>query len=518
MGENILLGLGKNPETKGDLTASRFRSVWSEGIEIPGFPVVTEDLETDILIIGGGLTGLSCAYELAERGMDFILIEKDRILSKTSGFSTGKITAQHGAVYSDIFHMAGRDAALALYNSQMEAMEIFKDYSEKLSVFDYYHEGNAVMFARTQDEGNIISDEEYALDKLGIEWDKAEIPFQKGARGIALKNQLGTNPVAYGAAIAGYLKDKGLKVFEGSMAHEEIEIKEGVHEVTVNGKYKIKCRKIIIATLFPAIDGNGNYFMRMYPMRSHCAAWKTDDFDPSMYITAKDPVRSVRYYKNGNDNYLVVAGETYPVGSDDKTDIKMKAIIEYGKNKFSVGEPQFIWSAEDFCPPDYLPFIGVISGKRDYRNVYVATGFRKWGLGFSVWTGKYLSDLIEGKTEENRFFSPQRKFIKAEPQALLKTIKSAFKNKHEVHVNPDDLRNDEGGIAVVKGKKVGVYKDKNGNLKYMSLKCTHLGCTLTWNELEESFDCPCHGSRYTRDGFIIEGPAVTDMEEEKYKE
>lgn len=509
-------------DQKSYLSTSHSPSLWNSESDFPSFPQIDGNKETEVLIIGGGLTGLTAAYHLMKRGVDFILIEKDRIFSKASGNTTGKISFQHNAQYSRLLEEGNSNGAKALYESQKEAIRIFREMTEELGLSTGWHEGRAVIIARNEEEKDIYEKERKAYDSLGISYEEIEVDFENDAPGLAVRGQVSCNASLLGAAIAKELGRKGCRIYEGSMADEEVTRDRSTKKYTmkVNDTHSILCDHIILATAFPCMDGEGDYYKKMYPMRSHCLAYRTDEFHPEMYITAEDPIRSIRYSREKSGDYLVIAGETYSTGYDGDTEERIRTLKEYASERFPVDEPDYIWSAEDFIPTDGLPFIGVISDVKKYDQVYVVTGFRKWGLGFCLYSGRHLVEMIYGEEKEIPSFSPVREVRpvddKKDVTEFSKVLLKERTQKQKVR-QLDDMLPGETGIIMIDGVRCGATKNAEGIPTVLDLTCTHLGCQLIYNSLEETFDCPCHGSRFNRFGNVMEGPAIDDLKEIRKK-
>lgn len=503
---------------KRDISTSSTTSLWLAEGPRRDYPVLEEDLSCQVLVIGGGITGVSAAYELLEAGFDVVLLEKDRLASKASGNTTGKLTLQHSFAYQELLKTGKTDAARALLDSQQEALERFRQITATNDWACDRMDARAVLYGRTEAEARIVKREARAYDELGIPYDKIYTEFEKGI-GLAVKDQIGFNAAKYVYAMAEYLDNNGVRLFEYSQAGGSLDKVTDGYRIKVNGDVTITCQYVIIASGYPAIDGGANFSFRLNPSRSLALAYQYDDTEESMYISAEAPYRSVRYSR-GEKNYLIIVGGSHRVASKSSVRELQDEMKAWARKHFGVKEPAYAWAAQDYFTPDGLPYIGRLSDDEEHRNVFVATGFRKWGLGFGIWSGMYFRRLIVSETEEIETFKVTR-------DSLTAIALSQAKDKLGVLIDTltepgqvrelDDIGFNDGGIVEIAGKRQGVWVDGDGNRRFVSTSCTHMGCGLKWNDLEQSYDCPCHGSRFTREGFVIEGPAAADLKHPEEK-
>ncbi len=497
---------------KRDVSTSSTTSLWLAEGPRRDYLALTEDLSCQVLVIGGGITGVSSAYELLEAGFDVVLLEKDRLASKASGNTTGKLTLQHSFAYQELLKTGRTASARALLDSQKEALERFRHITAKYDWTCDRMDARAVLYGRTESEARIVKREARAYDELGIPYDRIYTDFEKGI-GLAVNDQIGFNAAKYVYAMAEYLDNHGARLFEYSQAGGELEkVTEG-YRVRVNGRHTITCQYVIIASGYPAIDGGAHFAFRLNPSRSLALAYEYDDIEEAMYISAKELVRSVRYSR-GKRNYLIIVGGSHRVASKSSVRELEDELKGFARRTFGVETPVWRWSAQDYFTPDGLPYIGRLSDDPEHRNVFVATGFRKWGLGFGIWSGMYFRRLILGESEEIEAFRVTRDSLTAialsQAKDKLGILVDSFTEPGQIR-KLEDIGVGQGGIVEVDGKRRGVFIDEKGDRRFLLTNCTHMGCGLKWNDLDESYDCPCHGSRFTKEGFVIEGPAAEDL-------
>lgn len=497
---------------KKDVNTSPTPSLWISETDVKQYPVLDQDISCQVLVIGGGITGLSCAYELHEAGFDVAVLEKDRLCSKTTGNTTGKMTLQHSDLYSDLLEKRKTKAAKAVLKSQLEALHYFRDITTRLGIDCDQFDAQAVLYGRNEKELKVIAKEKDAYEELGIPYQEVTIPFETG-RGLSVDGQIGFNAPKYVFALADHLSQRGVRIFEHSFVKDSLEVAGEGYRVSVNDALTVTAQYVIVASGYPCIDGGAHYSFRLVPSRSMCLAYPTKEFDTHMCITQDDPIHSTRYAK-GRQNYLVVAGGSYRVAFENDTVERQQKLDRFARESFHVGPPAYSWFAQDYRAADRLPYIGHLTDKPEHKNIYIATGFRKWGLGFAVWTGRYLAGLIQGTVAEVEEFSPSRDHmtqvvIDQTADKIEMMVKKVTENQPVKEL--ESLGPNQGGIVRISGKKRGVWVDEQGEKVILKTRCTHMGCSLHWNELEKTFDCPCHGSRFTREGYVIEGPAQADL-------
>ncbi|TFD93572.1 FAD-dependent oxidoreductase [Jeotgalibacillus sp. R-1-5s-1] len=493
-------------------------SYWLEEENQAGtFPPVQEDLETEIVIAGGGLTGITTGYLLAQKGHKVIILEARELFSGTTGYTTAKVTAQHGLIYDELISHIGLEGARKFYEASNQALNFISTYcSSQSEKYDFSFQGASV-FATNDDEQRQIELEQKAYEKLDIPFEIASgLSFDATAKTVlTMKQQAQFHPIKYLKALLEEFIQLGGKVFEHSPA---VSVEEGsqMKVVTATGR-KITCQKLVVGSHFPFIDKKGAYFSRLQPQRSYLIAVEPqNEFEGGMYITAGNPVRSIRQAAGQDSFIMLIGGEGHVTGRESNTLSNYLALEAYADEAFGIKQYLNRWSAQDLITLDKVPYIGPIN--QSSPNIFVATGYRKWGMTNGTAAALLLSDLIEEK--DNPYidlFTPSR--FKADP-----SVKQAFAANMEVagelikgKLEPadktlDEMENDEGAIVKVNGQKTGVYKDPQGQFHAVDPTCTHMGCECNWNDGERTWDCPCHGSRFSYTGEVIEGPAFMSLE------
>ena len=335
-----------------------------------------------------------------------------------------------------------------------------------------------------------------------------------------MKEQAQFHPLKYLSALLQTLVEKDVHIFENTVA---VKVEKGKRPIvktrdgaSVTSNYVLSC------THFPFYEGKGLYSARMYAERSYVLAAKTKKSYPGgMYLSAEDPKHSLRSAVINKEEMVLIAGYSHQTGKDEKTLEKYKALEAFGENVFGLEAVPYHWSAQDLITLDKVPYIGPITSDRP--NVLIATGYRKWGMTNSVVAALLFRDRIIGK--ENGFeklFTPSRFHLNPSAKKLAKVntevITELVKGKLEKSdFDPENLKNDEGAVITVEGQRKGAYKDVDGMLHVVDTTCTHAGCEVNWNDGERSWDCPCHGSRFSYTGEVIEGPAEKPLQKYDYK-
>ena len=429
-------------------------TIWQKDFCLPEFPSLNSDIKTDVLIIGGGMAGILTAFTLKQNGVDCVIVEKERIASGTTCGTTAKITYQHGLIFRKILKQYGKEGAEKFLFSGRLAIENFKKLSDTFEC-DFEEKTNYVY--SVSDE-KILHDEMAALDVINHKAElckNLEIPVNSvGA--VAFKNQAEFNPLKFISGIA-----KNLHVYENT------HIKDIIGTCAYTSKYKIYANKIIVTTHFPFIDKHGSYFLKLYQHRSYMVALENAQMLDGMYVDEAKRGFSFRNY-----------GDTLLLGGGDHRTGKKGGGLDEVRNFYKVHYPYAKeithWAAQDCMSLDELPYIGHYS--KNTPDMLVATGFNKWGMTNSMTAAYVLTDLILGhKNDYADIFSPTRSILK--PQLLINTAETTL-----------------------------------NLIRPTAPRCTHLGCALKWNKDEHSWDCGCHGSRFSSDGTVLNNPANKDLQ------
>lgn len=424
-------------------------SLWQKSAERPVFDTLKEDIKTDVLIIGGGIAGILTAYFLKKKGVPYVLVEKDRICGGTTGGTTAKITCQHGLIYDKLLRSFGRESAVRYFRANLAALDKYAELCRSIDC-DYELKNNYVY---SLNDRRKLEKELNALSCIGCRAEFAEslpLPFET-AGAVCFPEQAQFHPLKFLYALA-----KDLNIYEHTFVREMV----GTTAVTDHGK--IRADRVIVATHFPFINKHGSYYLKLYQHRSYVLALGNAQNVGGMYV---DENRKGLSFRNYGD-MLLLGGGAHRTG---KSGGNWRELREFAALHYPGAEEICFWAAQDCMSIDGMPYIGRYSANTP--EMYVASGFNKWGMTGSMLSAMLLSDMICGvRNDYAELFSPSRSFLK--PQLLV------------------------NGFEATKNL-----------LTPTSKRCPHLGCALKWNPAENSWDCACHGSRFSQSGEVLDNPA-----------
>lgn len=428
-------------------------SLWENIPKYSRFESLNQDLKTDVLIIGGGITGILCAYLLHQADVPYALVEAETVCSGITKNTTAKITSQHGLIYSKLIRRLGTERAKQYLQANEAALGQYRKVCGGIDCD--FEKKDAYVYSL--DSRKKIEKEAEALVQLGFPAsfsDSLPLPFPV-AGAVKFPNQAQFNPLKFVFSIT-----EGLHIYE----HTKVNELAGTTAFTRKGKMKAK--KIIIATHFPFINKHGCYFLKMYQHRSYVLALENAQDTGGMYIDAAQKGLS---FRNSGD-LLLLGGGSHRTGKKGGNWQELRA---FARRYYPASTERYHWATQDCMTLDGVPYIGPYSAGT--QDLFVATGFNKWGMTSSMAAAMLLCDMVQGK--QNPFaevFSPSRSILR--PQLAINGLEAA--------VN-----------LLTPAKK----------------RCPHLGCALKWNPYERTWDCPCHGSRFTKNGRLIDNPATGNL-------
>ncbi len=432
--------------------------------------------------------------------------------------TTAKITSQHGLIYNYLEVTFGSEFARKYLESNEKAIDWIEKIVKRENIECEFERTDNYIYTCKDEYVQRIKDEVETVKGLGLDaelLDKIDLPFEIKLA-IKFPNQAKFHPLKYLYKIAQILTSKGAKIYTNSIV-QDIQKKKDLYSVKTEGN-SIEAKYVVMASHYPIKSFPGFYFLKMYQDRSYAIAIEPHAKIPKgMYISAESPIASFRPI---NENLLIIGGEDHKTGETGKNlDISYKSLETYAKEIYPSMKVKYKWATQDCVSLDKVPYIGDFSNLMP--NLYIATGYKKWGMTTSHVAAQIIRDKILGK--ENEY----EDIYKATRMAPLKNYKE-FGNMlkqttYSLGINKikmpkykfEDLKKDTGGVVEYKGEKLGVYKDKDGKVFAVDPYCKHLGCELSWNNLEKTWDCPCHGSRYDYTGKLITEPATENLD--RYK-
>lgn len=494
------------------------QSLWIDSIEnSENYEILNTNIETDVCIVGGGIFGLTCAYYLSKLGLNVVVLEKFLIGEKTTGYTTGKITSSHGLFYDYLTNFYSPQFAKDYLEANEKAIENIKNIVDKENINCNFEYQNNYVYTRNKDEVRAIKKEVDSVQNLGFNCEyvtKTGLPFNiEGA--ICFKNQAQFHPLKYLQGLCKSITSHNGKIYENTTVYD-IKKDEDLF-VTFTKNYTVKSKYSIIATHYPIINIPGFYFTKMYQSTSYVIA-----IDPKkklfngMYINFTNPIFSYRTAKYKDKELLLIAGGDHKTGQPTSYQDSYGILEQEAKKYYPNYDVLYRWNTRDCISLDKIPYIGVYSNL--LPNMYVGTGFKKWGMTSSNVAANIVVDNILGK--ENKYsylFDSTRikplKNIDEMKNIIVQSTNSLLINKlKRANMNFDTIENNSGSIIEVNNQKVGIYKDSSGNIFAIKPICTHLGCLLTWNDVDKTWDCPCHGSRFDYMGRNIYDPAIKNLE------
>ncbi|WP_117211917.1 FAD-dependent oxidoreductase [Allorhizocola rhizosphaerae] len=484
-------------------------SYWVQTSRAQPYPVLSQNTVADVVVIGAGIAGISCARELARTGRSVIVIEARRVLKGVTGNTTAKLTSLHTLIYARLAGSLGAQAARQYAQAQQDALAHVRATVEELGIDCDLEQRSAYTYSTDADE---IRAEVEAANAAGLQANLVTttgLPFPVVAA-VRLEDQAQFHPLRYLHGVIEDLQRHGGQIFEDTCV---VKLQPGTPaRVTTESGVVVETGAIVVATHFPFHDKVG-LVTRLVPRRELVvAAPIPKDVDPEgMYITREQGVRSVRTapHKRG-ERLLIVTGEIYRPGTPGVSE-RFDRLTEWAQRHFPIGQPSHRWSAQDNDTTDGMPYIGTIA-----ENVYVATGFGGWGMTNGVASGRIIAGEVDGTPMPwAGLFDPGRVHLKAEAGELLRNAATVTKHfigdriqaKRDMVVEPGT-----GDVVRVDGAPVAVYRDPDGTPHAVSAVCTHLGCIVGFNDAESTWDCPCHGSRFDVNGYVLQGPAVEPLE------
>lgn len=492
-------------------------SIWKKTIEEAGESIsdkeksLTGDVHTEAAVVGAGLAGILTAWFLQSHGVKTVVLEAETVGSGQTQNTTAKITSQHGLIYHKLLETLGREKAVSYARANQNAITEYERIIREQNITCFFEKRPAYLYTRENGEmrENLLK-EAQAAKSLGLPASftqkpakPEDLPFSI-AGAVRFEEQAQFHPLKFLHALT-----KNLTIYE----HTRVLEAEAHCLVTKQGR--VFADHIVFAGHYPFLLRPGYYFLRMHQERSYCLALKNEMALSGMYLGVDEDGLSFRDFQD----MTILGGGKHRTG-ENKSGGKYEMLRRKAEEFWPDSREYAHWSAQDCMTLDGVPYIGRFSA--DTPNWYVATGFGKWGMTSSMVAAGLISQGILGReSEEEEVFSPQRFTPSASASSFITDGVHAAKDLgrrvfQKPEISLEELPAGHGGIVEVDGQKAGAYRDEDGELYVVSIKCPHLGCQLEWNPDEKSWDCPCHGSRFDYRGRLLDGPAENgvDMPEE----
>jgi glycine/D-amino acid oxidase-like deaminating enzyme/nitrite reductase/ring-hydroxylating ferredoxin subunit len=491
---------------------SAARSLWLDTAPSTAYAPLAGDMAVDVAVLGGGVAGLTTALLLARDGAEVAVLEAARVGSGVTGCTTAKVSALQGTVYSTIRRRSGDGAAVAYAEASRAGVERLAALAAEEKIACDLARRDAYTYAAQESERDAVEAEADAAGRAGLAVelvDAPDLPYRvHGA--VRLAEQLQIHPVLYAQGLAAAIEKSGSHVFELTRA---LAVHEGSPCRVRTEHGEVRAAHVVVATHYPILD-RGLYFARLAPQRSYCIAAPLADGPPpqDMSISAGGTTRSVR----SHGDLLIVGGEGHATGSHKAKPERFDRLAAFAREHWNTQAVTHRWSAHDPVPYDHLPMVGPYRPRSE--RLWVSSGFMKWGFASATFAAGMLADAIAGR--DNPWadtFTPTRLSPRSTPELAKLGAKYAADMVGDRLLPPQaissrGIKKGEARVVADGVAKKGVFRDDDGTLHGVSLRCTHMGCLLRFNAAERSWDCPCHGSRFAVDGSVLEGPAVNPLE------
>lgn len=488
--------------------------------DTPLSPRLQDNVRTDVCIIGAGIAGLTTAYLLSQEGRSVVVLDDGPIGGGMTGRTTAHLTNAFDDRYLDVEKLHGEEGARLTAESHTAAIEKVDDIVRRENIDCDFERCDGFLFAVPPDTQELLDDELAATHRAGLtDVEKvARAPLDSFDTGPALRypRQAQFHPLKYLNGLVRAISRDGGRLF-GHTHATTIEGGENARVETAAGPV-ITCEAIVVATNTPVNDRVAIH-TKQAPYVTYVigASIPKGSVATGLYWDTHDPYHYVRVQGVGDHDVLIVGGEDHKTGQESDCYERYGRLESWTRERFpQIGDIEFRWSGQVMEPVDYLAFIG--RNPLDSDNVFIATGDSGQGMTHGTIAGMLLTDLIQDR--ENRWtdlYSPSRVTLRATPEFASENINVAAQYSDYVTAgdikSEDELKPGQGAVMRHGLSKIAVYRDENGAIHKRSAVCPHLGCVVAWNACEKTWDCPCHGSRYSAEGRVYQGPANTDLSE-----
>jgi glycine/D-amino acid oxidase-like deaminating enzyme/nitrite reductase/ring-hydroxylating ferredoxin subunit len=497
---------------------SKTLSVWQEVIPFVNLNDAPKpDASFDVIIVGAGITGLTTALSLQERGRKCLILEANNIGYGTTSATTAHLNTVLDTPYNDVSKDFGEDNARLLAQGAKQAIALIKRNIDHYKINCDFEYKDGFLFAEDEEQVKALDDIFDGLKKVSIETTETNdipvpVPFSKA---IKFSGQAQFHPVNYLLALTEAFTEKGGVIKEHTLVNK-VEDKDGEREVhTQDAVYK--AADVVYATHIP--PGISILSFKCAPYRTYVLGIELKDenqYPDALAYDCNDPYHYFRTVYLDDKKILLIGGDDHKTGHNENTDHVFTSLEAYARNHYDIAAIPYKWSSQYYEPADGLPYIGKYPGGND--NVYVATGYGGNGMIYGTLAGHIIADLIiTGESAYASLFSPSRIKLMASFKNMVKENADVIKHFIADRLSIEgldafaDLGKEEGRIVKYQEEQIAIYKDEYGVLKALSPVCQHAGCIVSWNSVEKSWDCPCHGARYDIDGQLLNGPSVKPL-------
>lgn len=492
----------------------RTNSVW-EKVSLPHFPQITSNEKAEVCIVGGGITGVSIAYQMAKRGYKVVLIEAFRIGSGQTGRTTAHLTCQLEEQFIELLKLHDEKTVSSFLGAHRKAIDLIEETIEKENISCDFKRLDGFLFKGKNFDDKKLYEEQSAALKCGIDLDFVAVTplISESVSSLRFPRQAQFNPLKYINGLLRVLKELDVTIYEGTHIHDITQIDDNKWLLGTDNGFKIQAQNLVVATNTPVNNRfyvhTKQYAYRTYamafrlskPVKEECLLWDTED-----------PYHYIRFV----EDTLVVGGEDHRTGQEPEND-PFTELEKWTRENFNfVDDVAWKWSGQIFEPMDQIAFIGRNPGTE--KNCYISTGESGIGMTSAAIASMIIPDLIEKGTHPwESVFDPSRAPIHGLKEFMHENANVAL--QYADWLTPSEVKNEneipvDCGSVVRDGfSKNCIYHDDADHFERKSAICTHLGGIVHWNDIEKTWDCPCHGSRFSTKGKVIEGPAISDLAE-----
>jgi glycine/D-amino acid oxidase-like deaminating enzyme/nitrite reductase/ring-hydroxylating ferredoxin subunit len=492
-------------------------SLWIDTAPAPDRPAHPLPSHADVVVVGAGIAGLTAACRLAEAGRDVLVLEAGQVAGGVSGHTTAKVTAQHSLRYDRLRRRKGRTAAAEYAAAQVDALEWIEAQVVGHGVDCGWERVPSYLYTTRRGDAETYAAEADACAEAGLPvelLDDSPLPFGV-ASALRMDGQAQFHPRRWLLHLADRVEAAGGRIIERLRVTGA---RDGASTV-VTPVGEVTAQDVLVTTHYPVLD-RGGFFARLEPMRDLVVSGVVDPSRaPEGTYLCTSASRSIRTTTAGDGSVrLLIGGENYRTGTSTAVDQRYQDLARWALAHFGMAEVSHRWSAHDLVTPDGVPYVG--SYLPGAEHLWVATGFNLWGMTGGTAAGMLLADLVLGSADDERaaLFSPNRADVDQVPGVVRDNAVVAAHlvgDLGKASLTPLDLGSLRPGEAQVgrDGTRiVGAFRDDDGEAHCVSARCTHLGCVVSFNDAERSWDCPCHGSRFGLDGTVLHGPAVRPLD------
>ena len=496
----------------------RSRSLWMDIDVAPGTSKLAGDAECDTIIVGGGIAGLSTAYELSGQGQKVIVLDRGTIGKGMTARTTAHLSANNDDTFKTMIDRRGEKLAKDFYISQAASITRIETIQAAEGIDCDFRRVDGFLFPGPKTEQSVIEEEHKASQAAGMPVHYAKgVPLkgQENTRSLRYPNQATFHPTKYLRGLVKCIEARAGRLFSETPVMK-VEEKDGEVLVKTESGKTIRASNAVVATNSPINDRVALHSKqapyRTYAMALHISRSALPD---ALYWDTLDPYHYVRVHPGGTHDFLIVGGADHKSGEADDAEIRYEAIEAWIRNLVpSAGKVTHRWSGQVLDTIDYSSFSGRNPGN---EHVYVHTGDSGQGITHGVVGSLIIARMIiQGEDLWQELYGPDRKTARGLGTFISENL-TAVKNFAE-YVAPgevgsvDEIERGKGAIVRIGLKKVAAYRDEKGKLHSCSAACTHVGCHLHWNSFERCWDCPCHGSQFDIDGQVLNGPAIAPLE------